>query len=168
MSLIDSTYFRAELLIAGLSNTIDGNATRLTSFINKYEARYLKDLLGDDLYAEFISGITVDPIDAKWIDLQNKIVNSTTKESPIANYVYYYFQRDATTSTVGVGESNQISENANSASSVDKQIRAWNEMVDYNRKLVKFIQENKADYPSYDNYFYYYSELFIYKNSIGF
>jgi hypothetical protein len=177
MSLIDSTYFVDEILIAGLENTVDSTGSKLSSFITKYEARFLKELLGKDLYNAFITGLEEDPIQQKWLDLKNELVNDTTKESPIANYVYYYYSRNKATETVGFGEIQPNTENGIMANAVQKQTRAWNEMVDWNKQVIDFINDNISDYPEFkpsDTFFcgkYYgcYStrEILCYKNSLG-
>ena len=149
--IINSTYFINEIFIAGQANSVDIDSSRskLSGFINKYEPKFLTDLLGDVLYSEFKSGLLEVPIPQKWTDLKNVLANDITKESPIANYVYYWFLRNASTTTVEVGESKQLTENAERVSSIDKQVRAWNEMVDWNRKVIIFLNANISDYPNW-------------------
>lgn len=146
MPLIDSTYFVDEIQIAGLENTVDSTGSKVSGFINKYETRYLKELLGDDLYNSFIAGLAEEPVLPKWTALLNQLVNNETKESPIANYIYYYYSRNKATETVGIGEMKPNTENGSMASAVQKQVRAWNEMVDWNFEVAKFISENEDDY----------------------
>ena len=150
--IINSTYFINEIFIAGQANSVDIDSSRskLSGFIAKYEPKFLNDLLGDVLYSEFKAGLTENPIPQKWTDLKNALANDTTKESPIANYVYYWYLRNASSTTVEAGESMQLTENANRVSSIDKQVRAWNEMVDLNKKVIIFLNENINDYPSYE------------------
>ena len=185
MSLIDSTYFIREIHIAGLSNTVDSTNSLLSGFITKYEARYLKELMGETMYNEFIAGLKEDPISDKWINLKNKIVFADTKESPIANYVYFFYQKNLTTTTSGIGETRNSSENSDRASAYKKMVDSWNEMVKWNYDVVKFINDNIADYPDYKPeyperyfdqypfsffwgvYFCHTRELFTYKNSLG-
>jgi len=149
--IINSTYFINEIFIAGQANSVDIDSSRskLSGFINKYEPKFLTDLLGDVLYSEFKAGLLENPIPQKWTDLKNVLANDTTKESPIANYVYYWFLRNASTTTVEVGESKQLTENAERVSSIDKQVRAWNEMVYWNRKVIIFLNTNISDYPNW-------------------
>lgn len=149
--IIDSTYFINEIFIAGQANSVDVNSSRskLSGFIAKYESRYLTEILGKDLYSDFKAGLESDPVPQKWIDLRDALANDATKESPIANYVYYWFLRSQTTTTTGIGETKQLSENADRASSIDKQVRAWNEMVDLNFEVLGFLNDNIIDYPLY-------------------
>lgn len=174
--LIDSTYFVNELLIANISNTVDSTGSKITSFIEKYETRYLKELLGLGLYAEFIAGIAEDPIEEKWAVLLDALRNDTTKESPIANYVYYWVMRNDATQSTGTGEVVANNENSRRVSPVDKMVRAWNEMVDWNDLIFEVL--NNGNYPSYapntrayceHGRFYncYNDELYHYQNTLN-
>lgn len=146
MSLIDASYFVNELDIPGQSNTVDSTGSALSSFIVKYETRYLKELLGLELYAEFQAGLLVDPIEQKWIDLRNALRNETTKESPIANYVYYWWMRNNVSHTASIGEVVPVAENSQRTSPVGKMVRAWNEMVNLNREIVPTMDANYLSY----------------------
>lgn len=177
MPIIDSTYFINEILIAGLSNTVDSTGSKLSGFIEKYETRFLKELLGKTLLDEFKSGLEEDPVPVKWVDLKNILANNSTKESPIANYVYYWYMRNKSTETASIGEIKPNTENGSMASSVQKQVRSWNEMVDWNFEVLEFIKDNIIDYPSFNpaNGFYhgygfyrcYHNELFIRQNTLN-
>lgn len=131
MPLIDASYFIGGINLPNISQP--AVLENLDVFINKYEKKFLKLLLGDALYDLFIAGIAEDPIAEIWTDLKSLLVNSQDKESPIANYVYYYYTRDRATQTVGMGEVKPSGENGSIASPVTKQVRAWNEMVDFVR-----------------------------------
>lgn len=149
--IINSTYFINEIFIAGQANSVDVDSSRskLLGFISKYEPKFLTELLGQDLYSDLTAGLLEGPIPQKWTDLKNALANDATKESPIANYVYYWYLRNASSTTVEVGESMQLTENANRVSSIDKQVRAWNEMVDLNKKVIIFLNQNTSDYPNW-------------------
>lgn len=147
--LIDSSYFINEIFIAGQANSVDVESSRskLSGFIAKYEPRFLDEFLGHDLKIAFLDGLQIQPIPEKWQNLKNILVNEETKESPIANYVYFFYKRNEVTTTTGVGEFNQLSENAERASSIDKQVMAWNEMLDLSFKIYDFLKNNQSDYP---------------------
>lgn len=149
MQLIDVSYFVGEIFIAGLENTVDSTNSKILGFIKKYEAKYLKELLGDTLYLEFVAGMSVEPIEQKWTDLANKLRDPVTLESPIANYIYYWYKRNEVTDSVVIGEVKPQGENANSASSVHKTVRAWNEMVDWNYGVASYIVSNEITYRSF-------------------
>jgi hypothetical protein len=252
VSLIDKTYFVGELDIPNWSNA--NVAARLQLFIDKYEARFLKQLLGNDLYTDFIAGIQEDPMDELWSNLlygaglwsglvqmdsslaasvlaagNTAVVvgrgqaydpapdtstttippayvgrtfrflqrgfgqyrsdeltiagdqltlpagfifsdgdtyfydapyslsltgESTSKQSLIANYVYYWWMRDSATKTMGVGEGQPQLENATRTNNAQKMARAWNEMADGVRTLYEWLDENKTLYPNWPAYNY--------------
>lgn len=154
MQLIDVSYFVGEIFIPGLENTVDSTNSQILGFIKKYEAKYLKDLLGETLYSEFVAGMSVEPIEQKWIDLADKLRDAETKESPIANYVYYWWKRNEVTDSVGIGEVKPQAENASPASAVHKMVRAWNEMVDWNYTFNSWIGSNLTVYPSHRPFYH--------------
>lgn len=169
--LIDSTYFVGEIGIANA--TLQAVSTNLSVFITKYETKFLKLLLGDTLYADFTAGLLIDPIAEEWVTLRDLLVNSTTKESAIANYIYYRYMLNEASKTVGVGQVKPTAENAAQVNNMPKMVRAWNEMVDWNRVLSVTLS---ADYEAYDPpspywggsycYWCYYPEILTYKNML--
>lgn len=155
MQLIDDTYFVGELNIANTDNP--AVIENLNGFINKYQIKYLKMLLGDSLYAEFIAGITpvpipgtdpqeYAPIDAKWANLLNAIVQSDIKVCPIANFVYFYFVRDQAVYNAGINVVVAKGENSVTADSKVKTARAWNEMNELSYEVYKFLKVNVCIY----------------------
>ena len=162
MSLIDATYFGGEINIGQVETP--PVSQNLTWFIQKYEKDYLTLLLGETLYTDFIAGLLVDPIDAKWLALRNAILFTNPKESPIANYIYYWYTRSITTATVGIGQVKPAAENGTIVSFVTKQVRAWNEMVKWNYSIIRFLRENNADYPDWNEvrYWSWYNQYCIY------
>lgn len=127
--LIDATYFIGEINIPNVDQPAVLENVNL--FINKYEKKFLILLLGQSVYDDFINGLSENPIQNKWIDLRDKIINSEDKESPMANFVYYWYMRNFATTSTGIGETKPNAENASIVSGVDKQVRAWNEMSDW-------------------------------------
>lgn len=145
--LIDATYFIGELAIANRDQP--SVLASINLFIAKYEPKYLKLVMGDTLYAAYLAGIEEDPIPAKWTNLQNVIRVSSTKDSAIAGYVYWWYMRDMASQTVGMGQVKPAAENAIMVSNIDKMTRAWNEMSEQTMKIAKFIMDNPTDYPNY-------------------
>ena len=152
MNLIDSTYFIGEINIAQ-ADQIEVR-DNLDIFITKYQKRFLTLLLGETLYVEFMAGLKLDPIPAKWEALRDKLVDAETKESPIANYVYYWYIRDVTVQTVGVGQVKSKAENATIVSPAGKMVRAWNEMVQWNWLSVQYLRDNLDLYPDWSETIY--------------
>lgn len=71
--------------------------------------------------------------------------------SPIANYVYWYYQKDITTQTVGLGQVQSKGENSVVVSPVAKMVRAWNEMFEWLTELRRFLDQNYSTYPEWDS-----------------
>jgi hypothetical protein len=165
MPLIDVLFFRGELLIGNRGSSEVQDA--LTYFIDKYEKQYLETLLGKPLSDEFIAGIAVLPTpDAKWTALENQLVDNTLKLSPIANYTYCWYQNDSTTSTSGTGEVKAKNENSEPISSVDKEVKMWNEMVTKSRDIYDYVAERPSDYEGLEDWVS--KDLFYYKNTLNF
>jgi hypothetical protein len=70
----------------------------------------------------------------------------TNKKSLIANYVYYWYQRNSWTHTATTGEVKPANENASIASPALKMVRAWNEMSVWICELVDYLDAKKDDY----------------------
>jgi len=155
MSLIDKDYLVGEINIAQTQSVAVQQTIAL--FITKRETEYLKKALGYAFYKLFIAAIT--DTSGKWYDLRtgaeyedaDGITRQWTgfqnagKQSPIANYVYYWMQRDNVTFTTSTGEKEGKGENADNASSAGKMRRAWNEMVDQTCVLYDFLLNKKDD-----------------------
>lgn len=70
-------------------------------------------------------------------------------QSPIANFVYYWYMRSNATTTAGGGEAeNNV---AVKASPATKMMRAWNQMVKWNWELMEYLQSNADLYPDFVN-----------------
>lgn len=144
MQLIDITYFVGEINVANTDQL--PVRERLELFIKKYEKRFLTQLLGEAVYNEFMTGLQVIPVLQKWEDLKDKLVDDDTKESPVANYVYYFYMRDNYTQTVGVGEVKAKAENSVMSNNDAKMVRAWNEMVLWVDDLRPWFVDNQLYY----------------------
>lgn len=148
MSIIDATYFRAELTVANVSQP--AVLDNLNSFITKYEQKFLVQLLGADFAQDFIDGIAEVEPEERYTELLDVIRNTTTKESPIANYVYCKYQENLNTVSVGSGTAKPALENAQQASNLSKNVRAWNEMVENVYQVKAYLYANIEAYPEYD------------------
>lgn len=81
-------------------------------------------------------------------------INTTTgtnKKSLIANYVYYWYQRNSHTQTATTSEVKAVNENSSIASPALKMVRAWNEMSLWICELVDYLNAKKDDYPEWAN-----------------
>lgn len=156
MSIITPTDFKGENIIGQIeTQPVRAN---VQSFIDKYETKFLKELLGLTLYQEFIDGITpveilpttvpptYEPIDPKWISLRDE----TDLKTMIVDYVYYWYMRNSTTFTSGTSEVKAKNSNSTPVNSIDKQVRAWNEMV----RMVRLFDLDTATYPNWHRVFW--------------
>ena len=147
-NIVQTSDFKGKIKIA---NTAQADvAADLNIFITDYEKEFLTLLLGTGLYADFIAGLAILPVDAKWTTLKETIGTA------IANYIYWFYMRDNNTQTVAMGETKGKSANAGSALPDEKIIRAWNEMVEFCYKVVELINNNPTDYGDYyiENFYY--------------
>lgn len=160
-TITDQTYFVRERLVpptlgeVGLpteASTVE-NAI-LTDFINIYEPIFLKLILGDTLYAEYLAGRTTEG--NKWKTFDAYMFNSTTKESCVADYIFFYYWRDKNT-TVGDG-THLVNGEAKTRVSPDvRTIPVWNRMVMDVRKALIYLMDNYSTYfetetPNYEGW----------------
>lgn len=165
MSLIDDSYFRGEINIAQLSQATVRST--LAQFIEKYEPKCLKQVLGLQFAIDFMEQI--DPvsgtIEQRWLDLLNGKVYefqgrsfewigfvNDQKESLIANFIYFWWIRKEVQQTTGMGQVKPAGENGTITSSMNTTVRAWNEMVEWSHSLVLFLDANRAVYPEWKPY----------------
>jgi hypothetical protein len=159
-NIITSANFVGDIMLPNVTGT-SASATQLTTFITKYEEEYLKRILGYDLYVLYVAGIAA--LDQDYEDIRDGSTYTGDDdltyewkglagvgESPIANYVYYRIMDYNVSQTQGVGgESMSANENGTHAASKAKMVAAWNQMVEWNFDLHRFLYENRATYPDY-------------------
>jgi hypothetical protein len=126
-NLIDKTYFWGELKIPGLSDP--ENEAELNLFISQYQQEFLTRLLGEPL-ALLFPGI-----------LKSYIIDDTRKLSPLANYVFFYYQKNNATFSTAAGEKNLLTPNTSIADDRPKTINAWNKMVGMNQIVHQKLYE---------------------------
>lgn len=188
--LTDSSYFVAELFLPNVTNNIN----LLNLIIAKREAEWMNKVLGIAFYKLFRDGLAVSVPDARWVALRDGGMyayngidglwlgfNNDTKQSPTANYCYYWYTRQNATQTTDGGETVAKMENSIPISNLTKQARAWNEMCDWQVNLVSYLLANQSTYPefvfpasslwqlNYNNWYYYWLEwgywpLYLYRN----
>jgi hypothetical protein len=166
MALIDTSYFYWDLSIAQIADAAVSNTVQ--KFIDRLEPKLLTDLFGYELYKKYLDGISAGT--QKYVDIRDGkeytnragkltkwrgLREVTLKQSLIACYVYWHYQRNEATTTTGTGEKTQNAQNAVSASPRWKLVRAWNQMVEWNCELVEFLLSMEADYPEF---LYHYSD----------
>jgi hypothetical protein len=167
--LIDRTYFVGEINIPNTTTAAIGGL--LDVFIEKYEKKFLTEVLGYELYKAFTDGLAEVTVEDKWIDLRDGIEYTdssgktrfypglisaisgpvTVETSPIANYVYYWFARNAHSQTATMGEVKSKNENADVHSPALKMTRAWNEMSAWTCELKDYLDNKKDIYPAWES-----------------
>lgn len=172
MPTIDATYFFGELTIAQKTE----NANSLTMFINEHEEKLLESLLGYELYKSYKVGIAAGTPDAKWTALRDGLEYTNrssrlgkwrgliftdgasgvgqAKKSLIANYVYWHWMAANATVTTANGEKGaKVNTIAVDLPPVTKQVRAWNQMVDWIWDLIEFLLTKESDYPEFQDHY---------------
>lgn len=169
-SLITKDYFRGNIQLQVHENE-DLNELLNISIIT-YEPKVLKLLLGYSLYKDFEAGRSVMPIDSKWSNLIDGaefsfelnghtintkwegLRNTTTYESLIAYYIYYYHRRDNETFSSPLGEQKGKTENSDRASFLSKMINAQNKMVELYGNIPSY-DRNYIDFRNLDGLVHY-------------
>lgn len=144
MSRIDSTYFVRERSLPLSSAAAGVPAARTTnrdnvlqSFIDFYEPEFLKLILGDDLYEEYIAA----PTSEKWTAFDSMMFNETLHDSPVADYIYCKYQTNKDT----VAEDGTLLVNGDDAKRVPVTVRTipvWNAMVRKLLPVFTYLTEN--------------------------
>lgn len=183
MAIIDHSYFIGEISIPNISK-VDVQ-DRMNAFIDKYETELLTNLLGYEVYNSFkAGGIDQVPTEQKWKDVLYGLDftawdgrthhwygfkgTGNYPRSPIANYVYFHWMKDAVSQTSALGEVSNKSENASLMSPAPKMVRAWNEMIDWLRELVSYLDKNTNDFPGWTRQnFWWLQRSFRYINEYG-
>lgn len=137
-------------------------SSRIDSLIAVREKEFLLAVFGYEFYklmvaelvtpaarfASIIDGVEFTGLDGrlkKWEGLKNV----TTLESPIADFVYYWYLRDSVNNMSGAGMMQAMMENATPVSSAKQQARAYNNMIDKACLLIEFMRANYAVYPEW-------------------
>jgi hypothetical protein len=132
-------------------------AARVQWFIDEYEPRYLRKLLGKELARLFQQEYVKEAHDAKWDKLADDVKKMATR------YVYFHYHRKNETITTGVGEEMSQAENAVRTTIAYKAVDVWNEMVEMNLEFCQNI--DRAAYPEYAGYVI--SDIYTFKNTFG-
>lgn len=165
-NIIDSTYFFGPLAIAQIEQP--SVQAEVNDFIAQYETEFLRALLTPGLYTAYIAGVQANTdeylalkngADFSWLDGSTLHFNGLVytegdkHRSPIANYVYCRYQQHNRSVSTGTGEKELAAQNATNISVAHKVVAAWNDMVQQNEMLVRFIvAKGSAVYPGWAYY----------------
>lgn len=175
--ILDRTYFQGNLSLPNISyNDREGlglimqtvGESNLNYFIAKYEPECLKLILGEKLYANFMEGLSSDPINNIWTKLEDVLFWKVGEYrfSPVANYVYFYTLRSNRTKTTTGGEKLENDSFTSNVSNQHKLIEAWNDMCDKIQDVRVFLDQHWNDYRIYADECGFMRE-FKYINSFG-
>lgn len=139
-NIIDKSFFVGDLEIA--QTTQVSVETNLNAFIASKEPEYLRLLLGDDLAVLFIA------TPSNYVAIRDGLVdiNLPSIKRYIACYVYFFWMRQQSTMTTGSGEKTVKVQHSVDSTPYFKACRAWNEMVDYNRRFREYAKTYQALY----------------------
>lgn len=134
-NLIDDTYFKGLIALAGMSQ--DYNSTGLDEYIAIYEEKVLKLALGENLYNLLIDNYNTETND-KWKKLVEgdtytlqrdgkdfKIKYKGLREM-LANFIYYYYKTELISQSTVTGEMIANNQNSIPAKKDTKIIKAYN------------------------------------------
>lgn len=123
------------------SITRDAELGKIESYISVYEQEYLIRILGEDMCKAFTDYLNLkedskeDSVDDKWDRL---LAILSEKYSPIACYIFFKYIADDNYSVTNVGT--VTSADGDAVSPQVLQIRAWNDMVNMNKRVYKLLQ----------------------------
>jgi hypothetical protein len=138
--IVDFDIFEGEIEIGQLeSPTVQGS---VKWFIERYEPVFLREQLGDKLYAEFTEGLSQEPVAEKWINLKDII------RYPAAEYIYSKYMCNESAETSGIGTVQTDADTAVRVSPWGKIVHAWNDMIDAMRDI-HYTLCNNPEYPDY-------------------
>ncbi len=167
--ILNTTYFDGgELNIPGTEQ--DPIADVLNDIISMYEPDYLQRALGYPLWKLFNAAINPGPAPVgRFKDLLDGGVEYTDQNghlklyaglktkftTPIAMYVWYWWQVKNASYSSSQGEQKGKTENAGNVSVAQKQVQQWNKMNSITKDLWEYLKYSKngdgtAKYPEFD------------------
>ena len=150
--IIDYTYFTG-LLSIGLSpdtgapsTTRDAEREKIEYYIMVYEREYLRKILGENMCSKIIDYLNSeeDNVD-KWEKL---LALLSEKYSPIACYIFFKYIKEGNYSVTRVGTVTSADDDVVSPMVI--QIRAWNDMVDMNKRVYQLLQADEYEGVRFD------------------
>jgi hypothetical protein len=139
---------------------VDRIFNTLEDYINLKEEEVLRQLLGDQVYEDFIDGLeTSGPIEQKWLDLRDGGITfeyeSTTYryggvKSILTPYVYSQWISDNASNYTGIGVTVANSENSVVVPPTNTIIKSYNDASRAGEVLYKFM----ASGDDYEGYYY--------------
>lgn len=152
--------FTGEFKVGG--NTL--SSTDFQIYINKYEKKYLTDLLGVELYALFIDDLdgNSEPVDPIYQAIYEEIAEDDGAQSGcqyrslgmlemLKGFIYYHWLRDQFTEKTITGAVKNEYSNSQPVSMTWTNIEEkFNEALESYKTIQWYISENITDYPTYN------------------
>ena len=148
--IVDYTYFTGRIFIPGIGTTIPAQIAaknELDAYILRYEKTFLRKVMGDDMYDDYV----VNYANAAYVALVAELRDATNKTSPCADFIWYKYQEDHQTILTPAGGDKKV-QAAGMTPLIDagKYCKIWNEMVDDLEDYFDFIDDNAATYLLFD------------------
>ncbi len=156
MSIVQTTDFQLNEALP-----IDGIlGSALQKYIDKYERIILSRVLGYELYKEFNTAIAGGSPALKWTELRDGAEYTDTYleyfegvKDLAVDYIYFKFIQQNNEYSTSVGIKKVLTENSENITPNNKVVIAYNDMVDINEQLRKFIPAKNAESANtYENY----------------
>jgi hypothetical protein len=154
MSIVVNTDFKGEYNVS--KNCYD----QLDTYIEKYEKKYLRKLLGAELYDLFIADLTVTdpqvPQTQRFLDIFNEfaidennycLIESDGIRKMLTQLIYFHYVRENQVINSATGTVSSAVELGNNASFKGNIVTAFNEGVENSHSIQWFICDNPTIYP---------------------
>ncbi len=133
--------------------------TDLDSYITRYEASYLADLLGASLKTLFVANLTAQvPTSAIYLSLFNAfqtddgtcIRKSFGIKDMLCGFIWFEYMRDVHLKGSIVGQVKSVNENSEVVGAENYIYQFYNESIQTYSAIQWYIDENSSDYPTYN------------------
>jgi len=134
----------------------------LQDYIDKYEKKYLVQLLGADLYGEFMADINLgggipteqrftDIFDPFEIDYNLEIIYSEGMKEMLIGFIYFEYVKDLTNQITSIGNVVPKGENSENPKTLYSMMyNRYNEACKTYKSVQKRICVNRSDYSGYN------------------
>lgn len=138
------------------------SVTNLDAYIDKYEKRYLVELLGANLFGEFEADVILGgglPTEARFIQIFNPfqvdysyvILYSEGIKEMLLGFIYFEYLKDQIVQITTIGTVVPSGENSRDSNSLYSQMYTrYNEAVRTYRAIQEYIIKNSGDYGDFN------------------
>lgn len=134
----------------------------IQAYIDKYEKRYIVQLLGADLGAEFIADVQLGsgtPTEQRFIDIfepfdrdeGHQLLSSDGMKEMLMGFVYYEYLKDQVSTVTAVGMLTPKGENSEPVNSLYTQLYTrYNDACRSYKSIQKYIWRTMTDYTGFN------------------